>query len=250
MLAEVGTALRARCRRHARACAPRLPADGGRRGERRIVNAIQRRAHVVVQKSLAEGFGLTVAEAMWKGRPVVATRVGGIQDQIVDGVTGVLVDDPLDLARFRRACDELLEDRERADRIGAAAREWVIERFLGSRRCLVQYLRLLDDLLSGRTSSKAGALSPEIELDAFLREHRRRVAVQRHGLSGLGGPLRCDNAVRHRPVTRRSSAPVLAANSCARPSACFRVAAAATTVVSDHDPLHLMPPIVVFRAGR
>ena len=119
-----------------------------------IVNAIQRRAQVVVQKSLAEGFGLTVAEAMWKARPVVATRAGGIQDQIVDGVTGVLLDDPRDLASFGRACDELLADRARADRIGAAARAWVIERFLGSRH-LVQYLRLLDDLLSGRSSSKA-----------------------------------------------------------------------------------------------
>ena len=57
-----------------------------------MVNALQRRADVVVQKSLAEGFGLTVAEAMWKGRPVVASRVGGIQDQIEDGETGVLVD--------------------------------------------------------------------------------------------------------------------------------------------------------------
>lgn len=119
-----------------------------------IVNAIQRRAQIVVQKSLVEGFGLTVAEAMWKARPVVATRAGGIQDQIVDGVTGVLLDDPRDLARFGRALDELLEDRERADRIGAAAREWVIERFLGSRH-LVQYIRLLDALLSGRSSSQA-----------------------------------------------------------------------------------------------
>lgn len=50
-----------------------------------MVNAIQRRADVVLQKSLAEGFGLTVAEAMWKSRPVVAGRIGGIQDQIVDG---------------------------------------------------------------------------------------------------------------------------------------------------------------------
>ena len=56
-----------------------------------IVNALQRRADVVVQKSLAEGFGLTVAEAMWKARPVVASRIGGIQDQIVDGETGILL---------------------------------------------------------------------------------------------------------------------------------------------------------------
>ena len=57
-----------------------------------MVNALQRRADIVVQKSLAEGFGLTVAEAMWKGRPVVASAVGGIQDQIEDGKTGWLVD--------------------------------------------------------------------------------------------------------------------------------------------------------------
>ena len=61
-----------------------------------IVNALQTRADVVVQKSLAEGFGLTVAEAMWKGRPVVASAVGGIQDQVIDGITGLLVD-PRDL---------------------------------------------------------------------------------------------------------------------------------------------------------
>ena len=59
-----------------------------------IVNALQRAADVVVQKSIAEGFGLTVAEAMWKSRPVVATAVGGIQDQIIDGETGVLLKDP------------------------------------------------------------------------------------------------------------------------------------------------------------
>ena len=53
-----------------------------------VVNALQRRADVIVQKSLAEGFGLTVAEAMWKRRPVVGSKVGGIQDQIVDGRSG------------------------------------------------------------------------------------------------------------------------------------------------------------------
>jgi trehalose synthase len=112
-----------------------------------IVNAIQRRADVVVQKSLAEGFGLTVAEAMWKARPVVASRAGGIQDQIIDGATGILLEDPLDLVRFGAACGGLLADPARAAAIGAGAREWVIDRFLGSRH-LVQYLRLLDELLS------------------------------------------------------------------------------------------------------
>ena len=79
-----------------------------------IVNAIQRRSDIVVQKSLAEGFGLTVAEAMWKARPVVATKRGGIQDQIVDGESGVLLDDPMDLETMGRVLVRLLADHEYA----------------------------------------------------------------------------------------------------------------------------------------
>jgi trehalose synthase len=113
-----------------------------------IVNAIQRRADVVVQKSLAEGFGLTVAEAMWKSRPVVASRCGGIQDQIPDDHVGVLLDDPRDLRAYARACDELLDDSAEAAAIGVAAKQWVTEQFLGSRH-LLQYLHLLERLLAG-----------------------------------------------------------------------------------------------------
>jgi trehalose synthase len=115
-----------------------------------MVNALQRRADVVVQKSLAEGFGLTVAEAMWKARPMVASRVGGIQDQIEDGVSGTLVA-PTDLEAFGRAVDRYLSDRERARVVGEAARERVREHFLGSRH-LIQYLDVLSGLLV-RTSS-------------------------------------------------------------------------------------------------
>ena len=68
-----------------------------------IVNALAAPRPIVVQKSLAEGFGLTVAEAMWKSRPVVASAVGGIVDQIVDREYGVLIDDPTDLAEFAAA---------------------------------------------------------------------------------------------------------------------------------------------------
>jgi trehalose synthase len=110
-----------------------------------MVNAIQRRAQVVVQKSLAEGFGLTVAEAMWKARPVIASRRGAIQEMIRDGVTGVLLDDPQDLEEFGRACTQLLDDPDRAARIGAAGRQRITEQFLGSRH-LVQYLRLLEGM--------------------------------------------------------------------------------------------------------
>ena len=94
-----------------------------------IVNALQRRADVVVQKSLAEGFGLTVTEAMWKDRPVVAGRVGGIVEQIDDGVHGVLVD-PRDLGAFGHALDALFEDPDRAAALGRAAHERVRDRFL------------------------------------------------------------------------------------------------------------------------
>jgi trehalose synthase len=111
-----------------------------------IVNALQRRAAVVVQKSLAEGFGLTVAEAMWKARPVVASRIGGIQDQIEDGRSGLLLDDPRDLGRFGAAVLELLEDRERAEAMGAAAQERVRDRFLGT-HSLLSYLDLLRRVL-------------------------------------------------------------------------------------------------------
>jgi trehalose synthase len=107
-----------------------------------IVNALQRRADVVVQKSLAEGFGLTVSEAMWKGRPVVASRVGGIQDQIEDGRTGVLVD-PRDLRTLGERLGVLLDDPYGAERLGAAAQERVRDHFLGPRH-LGQYVDLLE----------------------------------------------------------------------------------------------------------
>ncbi|HEY7732817.1 MAG TPA: glycosyltransferase [Gaiellaceae bacterium] len=110
-----------------------------------VVNALQRHATVVVQKSLAEGFGLTVAEAMWKSRPVVASAVGGIADQIVDGESGVLLDDPSDLGAFGAAVARLLADPAEARRLGRNARRRVRERFLPDRH-LIQYAKLLADL--------------------------------------------------------------------------------------------------------
>lgn len=113
------------------------------------VNAIQRRADVVVQKSLAEGFGLTVAEAMWKRRPVVGSRVGGIVEQIVDGESGLLVD-PRDPRELASAVLGLLGDPERAARLGSAARERVGRRYLGAVR-LAEYGDLLGELEAART---------------------------------------------------------------------------------------------------
>lgn len=110
-----------------------------------MVNALQRRADVLVQKSVAEGFGLVVAEGMWKERPFVGSAVGGIQDQIADGESGVLVDDPCDLEAFGGAIAALLDDPQRAARLGAAARRRVEERFLGIGR-LKEYVDLIAGL--------------------------------------------------------------------------------------------------------
>jgi len=112
-----------------------------------IVNALQRHATVVAQKSLAEGFGLTVTEAMWKARPVVASTVGGIVDQIVPGDSGELVD-PDDLRAFGHAVCSLLQDEQRAAQIGSAARERVAREFLGDRH-LEQWAQLFERLSSG-----------------------------------------------------------------------------------------------------
>jgi trehalose synthase len=107
-----------------------------------MVNALQRHATVVVQKSLKEGFGLTVTEAMWKHKPVIASRVGGIQDQIEDGKNGYLLDDPRDLEGFARRVRQVLDDPAAAKRIGDAAHRSVRDHFLGLTQ-LVEYAELL-----------------------------------------------------------------------------------------------------------
>jgi trehalose synthase len=114
-----------------------------------IVNAIQRHATVVVQKSLAEGFGLTVAEAMWKERPIVASAVGGIVDQIDDGEHGLLVADPADLAAFGTAVERLLRAAGEATQLAHNARARAIREFLGDRH-LEQYGHLFEQLANDR----------------------------------------------------------------------------------------------------
>jgi trehalose synthase len=111
-----------------------------------VVNALQRQAEVVVQKSLAEGFGLTVAEAMWKRRPVVGSRVGGIRDQITDGRSGLLID-PTDLKAFGGSVSSLIRDIGFAQAIGHAARRRVRARFLPP-HFLGAHLELLDGILT------------------------------------------------------------------------------------------------------
>jgi len=105
-----------------------------------LVNALQHRSAVVLQKSIREGFGLTVSEAMWKGTPVIGGNVGGIRDQITDGVNGYLV------STIEEAADRivtLVRDKALRDEMGRKARETVREKFLMT-RYLEQYLDLFN----------------------------------------------------------------------------------------------------------
>jgi trehalose synthase len=120
-----------------------------------IVNAVQRHATVVVQKSLAEGFGLTVAEAMWKQRSVVASRIGGIRDQIEHARSGVLLPDPRDLGQAGAAIAELLSDSDRARRIGIAAQIRVQQQFLGPHH-LGRYFEVMNRVAARRGHAGAG----------------------------------------------------------------------------------------------
>ncbi|MDQ6698156.1 MAG: glycosyltransferase [Actinomycetota bacterium] len=112
-----------------------------------ILNALQRHASVVVQKSLAEGFGLTVAEAMWKGRPVIGSAVGGIVDQIIDGETGLLLTDPFDLSTFAEQMSRLIADPGEAERMGANGQRRVTEHFLADRH-LQQWAQIIASQLA------------------------------------------------------------------------------------------------------
>ncbi|MBN2848407.1 MAG: glycosyltransferase [Coriobacteriia bacterium] len=110
-----------------------------------VINALQRVSSVILQKSLREGFGLTVSEAMWKGTPVVAGAVGGIPLQVIDGETGFLVD-PTDLDQTADRVATLLADPLLAGEIASRGVEHVREHFLVT-RLLGHYLSLLGELI-------------------------------------------------------------------------------------------------------
>lgn len=158
--AEVLAECRARWRSLPRALRPRVhllavPMDDPDENAV-IINALQRHAAVVVQKSLEEGFGLTVTEAMWKARAVLASRVGGIDDQIVSGRDGILLDDPADLVGFADSLVRLLSDAPLRGRLGTAAHEHVLGSYLGDRH-LLQYADLFTRLVAAERSGGARA---------------------------------------------------------------------------------------------
>jgi trehalose synthase len=108
-----------------------------------FINAIQTGSHVVLQKSLREGFGLTVTEALWKGQPVIGGNVGGIKHQIVDGENGFLVSSPEECAE---RIVELISDPRRREEMGKRAKETVEKEFLMS-RLVLDFIRIYKDLV-------------------------------------------------------------------------------------------------------
>jgi trehalose synthase len=111
------------------------------------VNAFQVHSNVVIQKSIKEGFGLTVTEALWKARPIVAGGVGGIVAQVTDGETGWLVDSAHDCAQ---ACIEVLRDPDEARTRALKGKEYVRRHFL-TPRLLRDWLVLFNKLVGNDT---------------------------------------------------------------------------------------------------
>ncbi|MBN2621658.1 glycosyltransferase [candidate division WOR-3 bacterium] len=111
-----------------------------------LVNVLQRKAAVIMQKSLREGFGLTVTEGLWKGRPVVASNIGGIPLQIEDGENGFLIQ-PQETERFADTIIHILKDKRLTEKFAVTGPTTVKKKFLITRLC-IDYLHLINDLLS------------------------------------------------------------------------------------------------------
>ena len=111
-----------------------------------MVNALQRSAAVIIQKSIREGFGLTVTEGLWKGKPVIASNVGGIPLQITDGETGFLVD-PQDIQGCAERVLRILRQPKLGEEMGAKAKEDVRKKFLIT-RLLFDDIKLVSELIA------------------------------------------------------------------------------------------------------
>ena len=169
---------RARARIHV-ACLPLTAAEENAA----MVNAIQRRAAVVVKKSLQEGFGLGVTEAMWKARPVVASAVGGHLEQVQHRHSGLLVADPADAGAFGDAIVGLLHEPRRAARLGQAARERVRALFLNDRH-FVRWIEVFGSALEPR-ARPAGSTGPAAGAPAHPSPGAALDLGDRDALTGL-----------------------------------------------------------------
>ncbi len=132
------------------------------------VNAVQTGADVILQKSLREGFAMTIAEALWKGTPVVGARVGGIPLQVINGKTGILVNNNSEAAT---ACLKLLNNRPLRRRLGQQAKEHVRKNFLTT-SSLLAYLRLFDYYLNRNHRFNIGYKYP---YDNIINNHKGKI---------------------------------------------------------------------------
>jgi len=124
-----------------------------------LVNAVQRVSTVLVQKSIREGFCLCVTEGLWKGKPVVATNVGGIPQQLVEAENGFLLD-PFDTDGFADRIVRVLQNPDMAEEMGRKGKETVRKNFLIT-RLLLDYLNLLNDVTSGRSGEVTSSSLPK-----------------------------------------------------------------------------------------
>jgi len=110
-----------------------------------LINALQRASSVVVQKSLKEGFAITVSEALWKGTPVVTSNVGGISSQVIHGKNGYLLE-PKDYAGFAEKIIYLIKNPNIAKKMGEFGIEHVKNNFLITRH-LLDYIQLMKKII-------------------------------------------------------------------------------------------------------
>jgi trehalose synthase len=110
-----------------------------------LINVLQRISSVVVQKSLKEGFAITVSEALWKGTPVVTSNVGGISSQVINGKNGYLVE-PRDYAGFAEKITYLIKNLDVAEKMGGFGRNYVKDNFLITRH-LLDYIQLMKKII-------------------------------------------------------------------------------------------------------
>jgi trehalose synthase len=135
------------------------------------VNAIQRISTVLVQNSIREGFCLCVTEGLWKGKPVVATKVGGIPHQLIEAENGFLVD-ALDRETFADRIVQILQNPDMAEHMGRRAKETVREKFLTT-RLLLDYLNLLNDILWGCNGNGGAPCSLLPKINALVSDRVR-----------------------------------------------------------------------------
>lgn len=159
------------------------------------VNAFQRLSQVIIQKSIREGFGLAVSEAMWKSTPVVAGKAGGIPLQMADGAGGMLIDNVEECAAAVRT---LLRDPDRAHDLAHSGRERV-QRYFLLPRLLLNELRLMKELAEGRPVRRDESWAPERDPVCGMMLGSKERSAPAHGRTFRFCSESCRGQFAHQP---------------------------------------------------